>query len=219
MTDIAVDAASGPGEWSPLAMLGLAFDEIDYGVMLLDARLQLQFANHLARAELAQSRWLQRDGTRLAACRPSDRMQLDAALADARRGLRSLIGLGPERERLGIAVMPLGACPAPGAVMLTLARSTLCEPLTLHGFARSHGLTEAERRVLEGLCDGEAPEAIARRLGVAISTVRTQLSSIRGKTRCSGTDQLLRAVARQPPLPVRLRQGAKGLGWPLPLPA
>jgi DNA-binding CsgD family transcriptional regulator len=84
----------------------------------------------------------------------------------------------------------------------------VCEQLSVHGFARAHGLTAAETRVLEALCNGAKPNEIADRQGVLISTVRTQIGSIRAKTGAQSIPDLVRQVAVLPPLVGTLRAAA-----------
>jgi DNA-binding CsgD family transcriptional regulator len=50
------------------------------------------------------------------------------------------------------------------------------------------------------LCEGLRPSDIARRQRVAISTVRTQIGSIRLKTGASSITSLLREIALLPPM-------------------
>lgn len=193
-------------------LLGLALDQIDYGVILLDARHMVCFANYRARTELKRGQLLQAVGGGIRACGVNDRAALVGALAAAGRGLRQWIALGERKERIGVAVTPIEGFGGEGTcVMLTLARPNLCEPLTINGFAQAHGLTAAERRVLEALCGGEAPGMIARRFGVSLTTVRSQVSSIRSKTHSEGIDHLMLEIAKQPPLPCRLR--TEPVGW------
>jgi DNA-binding CsgD family transcriptional regulator len=54
--------------------------------------------------------------------------------------------------------------------------------------------------VLAALCDGDDPSGIARRFGVAVSTVRSQIASIRQKTRSTSIRELVRQVAVLPPI-------------------
>jgi DNA-binding CsgD family transcriptional regulator len=75
----------------------------------------------------------------------------------------------------------------------------------VHGFVRSVNLTPAETRVLELLCSGVRPTAIARQQNVAVSTVRTQIGSIRAKTGAASISELVRQVAVLPPLVGALR--------------
>ena len=74
------------------------------------------------------------------------------------------------------------------------------EALTLSFFARTHRLTSAETTVLEALCRGLRPQQIACQQGVAISTVRTQVSSIRAKTQTGSMRELVQTLSTLPPL-------------------
>jgi DNA-binding CsgD family transcriptional regulator len=85
-------------------------------------------------------------------------------------------------------------------VLLMLGKRRVCEALSVDAYARSHGLTLAEARVLERLASGEAPCQAAQVLGVAISTVRTQIGQIRQKTGARSIRALLREIATLPPL-------------------
>jgi DNA-binding NarL/FixJ family response regulator len=67
-------------------------------------------------------------------------------------------------------------------------------------FARERCLTGAETHVLRALCEGERPVEIARRCGVALSTVRTQISSLRLTTGASCINELVRIVTMLPPI-------------------
>ena len=68
-----------------------------------------------------------------------------------------------------------------------------------------YGLTLAETRVLEALSEGLHPNDIATRYGVGISTIRSQIGSIRLKTRSDSIGALVRQVAVLPPLVGALR--------------
>jgi DNA-binding CsgD family transcriptional regulator len=84
--------------------------------------------------------------------------------------------------------------------LLLASRDDVCEALSWQAFARLHGLTPAEAAVLEGLCQGERPTDLAHRLGVAISTVRTQIASLRSKAGAQTIGDLVRELATLPPL-------------------
>jgi DNA-binding CsgD family transcriptional regulator len=99
-----------------------------------------------------------------------------------------------------VAVVPL----EPGTAALLLGRQAICERLSVEGFARGAGLTLAETRVLAALGQGQRPAAIARDQGVKLSTVRTQISAIRGKTGAASIAGLLQMVAALPPVVSRL---------------
>jgi DNA-binding CsgD family transcriptional regulator len=198
-------ADSTPWRWMA-AML----DEIDYGMLLVVDGMWVIHANHVARAELDDEHPLQMLGQQIRVRRTQDIAPLRDALADAAtRGLRRLLTLGDERHRVSLAVVPLPSLRMKErpATLLVFGKHQVCEDLSMQWFARSHGLTQAEAQVLTGLCEGARPNDIAQRQGVAISTVRTQISSIRAKTGAQSIRDLARQVAVLPPLVNALRGG------------
>ena len=188
-------------------------DEIDYGMLLINAEAQVIYLNHAARQELDGDYPLQMMGRALRAQRPQDGAPLHEALGAAQRGLRKLVTLGAGKHRVSISVVPLPAGAGqrsqdhdPGT-LLVLGKRQVCERLSVHGFARSVSLTPAETRVLELLCGGVSPTEVARQQGVAVSTVRTQIGSIRAKTGAGSIRELVHQVAVLPPLVGALRAG------------
>jgi DNA-binding CsgD family transcriptional regulator len=185
-------------------------DEIDYGMLLVaDDRVVLH-ANHVARAELDDEHPLQLLGAELRVRGPQDVAPLREALVAAReRGLRRLVSLGQDEQRISVAVVPLPAATGDEALtLLVFGKRRMCEALSAHWFAREHGLTSAESRVLAALCDGEPPLKIAAAQCVCISTVRSQISAIRAKTGASSIRALVRQIAVLPPLVGALRGAA-----------
>lgn len=186
-------------------------DEIDYGMLLVSADAQVTYINHAARHELDGQHPLQMLGRTLRAHRPQDVAPLYDALAAAQRGLRRLVTLGDGAHRVSISVVPLRPNwgPAPetggGGTLLVLGKREVCAQLSVQGFARSVALTPTETRVLELLCAGVRPTEVASRHGVAVSTVRTQIGSIRAKTGAGSIRELVRQVAVLPPLVGTLR--------------
>ena len=187
----------------------LMLDEIDYGMLLVADDLRVVHANHVARAELDAEHPLQLVGAELRVRRPQDVAPLREALDAAReRGLRRLVSLGAAEQRLSVAVVPLASAASDeGMTVLVFGKRQVCETLSTHWFAREHGLTPAEARVLAGLCEGQAPIDIARQQGVAISTVRAQIGAIRSKTGSPSIPALVRQLAVLPPLLGALRAG------------
>jgi DNA-binding CsgD family transcriptional regulator len=191
-------------------------DEIDYGMLLVGGDAQVVYFNHAARLELDGQHPLQLLGRTLKAQRPQDVAPLAAALARAQRGLRELVSLGAGEHRVCLSVVPLPSAPATSGVadgpltLLVLGKRQVCEQLSVDGFARSMGLTPAETRVLQQLCGGMRPAAIASAQKVAVSTVRTQIGAIRAKTGAKSIAELVRQVAVLPPLVVALRGGGVG---------
>jgi len=202
-------ATNAPHQWL-VAML----DEIDYGMLLLRGESRVIHDNHAARAELDDSHPLHLHGRELRAHDARDATALTVALrAAAQQGLRKLLTLGEGARRASVSVVPLpsdGADSTARVTLVILGKRQVCEGLSVHGFARSHGLTHAETRVLAALCKGLLPAEIAAQLGVAISTVRTQIGAIRCKTNAESIRALVGQVAVLPPLMSVLRGSAMG---------
>ena len=187
-----------------------AFDEIDYGIVLINEQSRIAYANHAARIDLDADHPLRLLHSQLHARAARDAVALRDALREARqRDLRKLLSVGEAENRISVAVVPLGEACADGGASSTLVmfgRRNLCEQLSVQGFARGNCLTAAETRVLVALCEGQAPNEAAANLGVAISTVRTQIYNIRMKTGAQSIGELLRRVAVLPPLVNSLRR-------------
>ena len=84
--------------------------------------------------------------------------------------------------------------------LLVLGRRQSTDSLTVDFYARSHALTGAELNVLKALCAGARPKEVARAHGVSITTVRTQIGSIRTKTHTASIRELVDRVAALPPI-------------------
>lgn len=192
-----------------VALMGLmrrVLDELDYGVVIVDAQGDVSLANRTARGEFSgaglHSLTL---GERLAACTQAETAELLRAVRDAATlSRRSLVRLGTGLRHC-IAVVPLSSeaslvDPADGQALLLFGRRQVCAPLSIAFFARTFGLTPTETQVLEALCQGEPPARIATRNGVAVSTVRSQLTAIRAKTQTGSLRELVRQVSTLPPI-------------------
>jgi DNA-binding CsgD family transcriptional regulator len=197
-------------------------DEVDYGMLLVGPDSRVVYMNHAARVEFDAQHPLQLQGRSqlLGAHRAQDVAPLYDALAAAQRGLRRLLTLGDGEHRVAVSVVPLPDASAlssaghggqGGITLLMLGKREVCAQLSVRGFARSQSLTPAETRVLELLCQGHKPSAIADGVGVAVSTVRTQIGSIRAKTGAASIRDLVRQVAVLPPLVGALRGQVGGM--------
>jgi DNA-binding CsgD family transcriptional regulator len=195
--------------------LAAALDELDYGIVLLFDGTHVVHINDAARVELDDAHPLQLLGNELRAKLARDVAPLHEAVSDASlRGMRRLLTLGKDAGRASVSVIPLEAADAgPRAVLVVLGKRTMCETLSVQGFARSYGLTSAETRVLVALCNGIPPAQAARELGVAISTVRSQIGSMRQKTGAESIRALVRQVAVLPPVKGTLRHNGSARGW------
>lgn len=194
-------AASLTSHW-----LGLVLEELDYGLLLVDASGELLHSNRAARLALRDSHPLQLLGGKLRARLSQDIKPLFDALAQAEReGRRCLLRLGEGGEQANVVVVPLNREVEKAAVLLVLERQELCGALAAQWFALRYGLTPAETEVLKGLSSGAQPASVAASQGVAISTVRTQIQSIRSKSGAPSIRDLLRQLAVLPPLVSALR--------------
>jgi DNA-binding CsgD family transcriptional regulator len=199
----------------PAAWLTRMLDEVDYGMLLVAADARVVYLNHAARLELDGRHPLLLSERLLGAHKPPDALLLAEALAEAQRGLRRLLSLGSGLQQVCISVVPLQDFPlatdgsAEAALtLLVLGKRQVCEQLSVQAYARSCQLTPAETRVLEGLCGGLRPGDIAADAGVAVSTVRTQIGSLRAKTGAGSIRELVHQVAVLPPLVGALRSAA-----------
>jgi DNA-binding CsgD family transcriptional regulator len=197
----AVEAPFDAGQLTLMALLTHALDELDYGIVIVDRHGRVVKANHMARCQCASpDSACQLQADRLGARHLADASALQHAIQMATaQARRSLLTLGGEHRHETVAVVPLGATGEP-AVMLVFGKRQVCETLSVDHYARVHGLTHAESMVLTALCQGDKPLEIAQRFGVAVSTVRTQISSIRQKTQTASIRDLVREIAVLPPI-------------------
>lgn len=229
--------ASHTIDMSELRLLRQALNLVDYGLVVIDAdTAAVQFANAPGLAALqappdADTSSGTRAGLRVwhgrvIGCRPSDTELLRRALERTKVGLRDFLCLDAMPAGGGVAVLPLGG-PRRGSggsagpallgsavpdshALLVFSKQHLCDDSTMALFARERGLTNAEGQVLAQVCKGLRPAQIAHKHGVRISTVRTQLRSIRMKTSSDTIRDLVQKVSVLPPmarpLPGQLQQ-------------
>ena len=211
---------------SELRLLRQTLNLVDYGLVVVDADSgTVLFANAPGQAALQAP--ATGDGGarpchglrvlhgRVIGYRPADTELLRRALERSKSGLRDFLCLGNAGQDAAVAVLPLGAQLPPAELrnritmgssvpesyaLLVFAKQHLCDDSTMALFARERGLTSAEGQVLAQVCKGLRPAQIATNHGVRISTVRTQLRSIRLKT-CSETIRaLVQKVSVLPPM-------------------
>ena len=207
-----MDAAAGPAMQANFTRdsvdglaggLAVLIDDLEHGVLVATVKGELLHANQAARTELARREILGVHEGRLQTIDTRQERELTHALAKAEAGRRSLVSLrSAARGRMSIAVVPLKSDrPAATAhVALVLSRSSVCDPLMLCFFARTHGLTPAEEQVLAVLCQGFSTPQAAVQLEVAVSTIRSHVRSLCAKTQSHGVRELVGQVAVLPPL-------------------
>ena len=192
----------GGGDLQTAVLLGM-LDEIDYGLMVLGADAQILLANQLARLELGGERFVRRRQDKFAASSARHGSKIETALGNIRRGQRSLITLSGSDGELALSFVPLNSgaqtADAPLALVI-LGKRDACEALTLQHYGQLHGLTGAEQALLPAILRGLSVEAIAQQQCVALSTVRTQLGSIREKTGATSLRMLMARLTSLPPI-------------------
>ncbi|TNF60093.1 MAG: helix-turn-helix domain-containing protein [Burkholderiales bacterium] len=189
------------------AMLLRMLDEIDYGVLVIDERGRIQHTNHLARHELASARLVFARASALLGTTPDHSAQIQQGLDLALRGQRKLVLLEDDENELSLAFIPLShplETESP-TVLVLMQRQSASDNLAVRLFARSKGLSPSEEAVMIGLCRGLGVPDIAREHGVAESTVRSQVKSLREKTGCSSIRKLMQRVNSLPPVVPALR--------------
>ena len=199
-------AASG----ASAAVLMRVLDEIDYGLLLVSASGTLCYANQLGLQEVLGGGPLLLEHGRLMTRTPADQVALHSALGDAQRGRRKLFTVGHNGGTVSVAAVPMPAGDddsVEAQVLLVFGKRSAAETLTVDFYARSHGLTGTEMNVLKRICGGMKPKEIARDHGVAISTVRSHICSIRIKTQTDSIRELINRVSVLPPITPAMKTG------------
>ncbi len=181
-------------------------DEIEFGLIVCDGDGLVRFANQAASRELNHAGMLLRHDGRLRQAEGASGDLLAALRQAALRARRSLVRMDRGSDRLLASVLPFGATHAGGQhVLVMLGRRQPCSELGLEMLAASYGLTLAERRVLAALVREASPREIALQNAVALSTIRTQIQSIRIKLGARNIEGLLLRAAEVPPVASALR--------------
>ena len=206
------------------SMLLRLLDEIDYGMTLVTLEGTLLFANRQAAQELESGGPLELVQGELRAIDASDHELLRIAIANAGRARRALVTVGEDEQLLPVAIQPLRADSGQldegdeFFALLTFGKRPEADTLRISLFARLQNITAAEARVLESLCDGINPKDIAAQQGVALSTVRSHISSMRVKTQCANIRELVSRVASLPPISSAMKR-TRSPRPPLPIDA
>lgn len=198
---------SGPRPQVGQHVLMRVFDEIDYGMLVIDAQGRILHANHLARHELASGRVIMSYGNSLLGSNAGFTAQIQQAMESSFRGQRRLLLMAQGDRELSMAFTPLShplESDTP-SVLVLLSRQSACDNLAVRMFARTLDLSPSEEAVLLGLCRGLAIPDIARQHGVAQSTVRSQIKTLREKAGAPSIRRLLHRVNSLPPVVPALR--------------
>lgn len=189
------------------------FDDLHQGFLLVDAQARPVFVNHAGRALLDA-----RDGLRLEAG------VLTAPSADDSRGLRALIAscalesnvapggevllrrqsgrlplhalVTPIRQQTVAAATPRTMAQRPAAIVLVSDPETEIRS-RIEALRERFGFTPAEAAFALEIVKGDGRQATADRLGIAVGTARSHLSSIFDKTGTRRQAELVRLLLRK----------------------
>jgi DNA-binding CsgD family transcriptional regulator len=189
-------------------------DEVNHGLFLVNEAGEVRYANRIAARDCVAGQPLHYDGQRLHVEVQRDQRELQQALAAAQRGRRSMLNIRCVRASVCVGVVPVGTDSDIGDIvaLLVLGKQVVCEPLNLQFFAQMYRLTHAESSVLSSLCEGLRPSQVAGRGCVALSTVRTQIDSIRQKTGAQSANDVVRMVQMLPPIACMVSSGTTARG-------
>ena len=183
--------------------LAATLDGLTTAVLVLSADGRLVHSNAAGRAALAREDLLL---SRIGIVEPWDRTvspafrvvlaaEAGGTVTLARRGggnaVVSALPLHRGRRRLA----------APGQARVALfVQDNPCGPHAIELLGRAYDLTGAELRVLLGLAEDATPADIAKRYGIAPSTVRTHLKSLFAKTGAKRQKDLVKLLLSTPPV-------------------
>lgn len=186
---------------TPLALQGV-LDRLDVGVIICDALGRVLHANAIARVELTRGGPLGLGAGHALEARGSGaahelRRAVQAAVTAQRY---QMLALKHERQLLLMSVQPMSAPDQPVPCALLLLGRRRCADLAVQALGRMFRLTPAEQDILKGLLGGDRVTDLARARGVMLSTVRTQVSALRGKFGVRRLEDILRLAGDLPPM-------------------
>lgn len=190
-----------------------AFDDKDYGVLLLDRAGRLLYANSEAERVLKKSDALVLNDGVVSTQHVRSAIRLQRLINDAAHtaALRDGVPGGamsiPRADRfpLALLVAPFQAVLNPAATPIPAALVLIRDPEvqeSLNQMLQSlFGLTPAEAKIANALASGSSIEVIAASSNLSHHTVRTQLKSISQKTGTSRQGELIALVLKATAFP------------------
>ncbi len=176
-----------------LAIFHTSLDNMDFGVMFIDAARRVRHANRAAKA--------------LSACILQPHLPTTGAVAEMIDG--AALGKGGstvvEHPQIMLLALPVSAPvrnPAGetrASVMLLLVDPQNRPEAAATFLSSAFALSKAESRILPLLLQGRSPSEIALALDLKLPTVRSQLSAIFAKTGTSRQQELIRLLGAVPP--------------------
>ncbi len=181
-----------------------ALDRLDDGVVILDRRGVIRFANTSAERFAAQALYTRCPDGRL--CLPT------RAQSSSLRSYVCMAGANPQpllmrvQDQRGLWIATLKACPVDrvaeiqwgesgaGVMLFFTPTQARIAPDRRAAWQRLWGLTRAEAVLAQQLANGSSLDEAADTLGVSINTVRTQVRALYAKTGVRRQPELMRAL-------------------------
>jgi DNA-binding CsgD family transcriptional regulator/PAS domain-containing protein len=181
-----------------------ALDRLEDGVVILDRRGVIQFANTSAERFAAQTIYTRRADGRL--CLPT------RAQSSCLHGYVAMADVDPQpllmrvQDQRGLWIATLKACPVDrvaniqwgesgaGVMLFFTPMQARVAPDRRATWERLWGFTRAEAVLAVHLADGSSLDEAADSLGVSINTVRTQVRALYAKTGTRRQPELIRAL-------------------------
>jgi DNA-binding CsgD family transcriptional regulator len=186
-----------------------ALDQLEQGMLLVDAQGHVRHANQMAQRILAAADGLAATGGALACDRGDDGRALlrlvGVAASDMAPGGLLAVRRRSGRRPYSVLVAPLrGETFAPlaprGCAIVIVVDPDQAAPAPAAHLRALYGLTAAEARLALSLPEADGLRDLARRLGLGLATVRTHLQHVFEKTGTHRQAELVRLVmAHGPP--------------------
>ena len=173
-----------------------ALENLAMGIAIFTPTSGLVYANTSAKMLLSKRVWVEQ--VPLMSELPEEQLAWANAVHRASTKLTpSLVEFTHKEGHSFVDVVPVMA----GTEVLALAKFGPHPTDTIQSlqqFGKHHHLTAAEIGILENVFRGMKPHAIASARDVALSTINSQLATIRHKTKCRSMAELLMRLTRLP---------------------
>jgi DNA-binding CsgD family transcriptional regulator len=206
-TPTAIGENSSTLNMSPF-WLDQLLNQVGFGILILDKHFKLYFCNSAARQSLIHAglEGLIADGTdgmsRSKSVPNSSKEQFWAFVHQVEHGQRkfAFLGHGEQQITAALSSIAIGDNHTEPGLLITIERKNFCEGSSLWAYGRILGLTAGELKVLDYLAQGQDPKIVATSLKISVSTVRTHIRSIFGKTASTNMRDLMMKIAKLPPV-------------------
>ena len=196
-------------------ILHSALETISPALVLLDAQGRVVFTNGRAQKLLTANDRLRVVDGRLVVER-RQQARLDALLEESSTE-ETMLGISrpagkPSLWLIRVPMLLEGSDPPDArrpTIALMIHDSQATDTIDVKGFAKVHGLTPAEARLIGLLLENTSLPSVSKHLGVGIHTVRSQLSAIRLKTGARRQAELMRMLMSWPHRLDRRRPGSR----------